>query len=199
MKTLAELRDDRSEPLQQIARMCVRWADDYAGIVADCDPDMEMINRNRDNWRPLFAIADVFGEDWPDRIREAAATLAPREADRLEIFWPTSRRCSTDVQANGPTGCFRKCWPMNWPPSRAAVGRVWQGAEADHQKPTGPTAEGFQDHAGHCPDRHEVTQGLLPAPVRGGLDTLSCPHRGFRNVTTSTSLLPQALLPRFET
>jgi hypothetical protein len=75
------LRDDRSEPLQQIAKMCARWADDFAGIVADCDPDMEMINRNRDNWRPLFCIAEVAGEDWPDRIRDAAAALAPREAD----------------------------------------------------------------------------------------------------------------------
>ena len=78
---LSELRDDRSESLQQVAKMCMRWADDNASIVADADPDMEMINRNRDNWRPLFAIADVSGDDWPDRVREAAAKLAPREAD----------------------------------------------------------------------------------------------------------------------
>ena len=80
-KILSELRDDRSESLQQIAKMCARWADDYASIVADADPDMDMINRNRDNWRPLFAIADVIGEDWPDGVREAAAKLAPREAN----------------------------------------------------------------------------------------------------------------------
>ena len=29
----------------------------------------------------MFAIADVIGEDWPQRVREAAAKLAPREAD----------------------------------------------------------------------------------------------------------------------
>ena len=79
---LAELREGHCpESLQQIAKMCARWADDYAGIVADTDPDMDMINRNRDNWRPLFCIAEVIGEDWPRRVREAAAVLAPREAD----------------------------------------------------------------------------------------------------------------------
>jgi putative DNA primase/helicase len=78
---LAELRDDRTEPLRQIAKMCARWADDYGIIVADADPDMDLINRDRDNWRPLFAIAGVIGADWPDRIRNAAAALAPRDAD----------------------------------------------------------------------------------------------------------------------
>ena len=85
-ESLAELRDDRSELLQQIANMCARWADDNASIVADADPDMEMINRNRDNWRPLFSIADVIGEDWPDRVREAAAALAPRESETFGVM-----------------------------------------------------------------------------------------------------------------
>jgi hypothetical protein len=80
---LAELRDDHAESLQQIARMCAHWADDNAHLLADHDPDMGMINRNADNWRPLFAIADVIGEDWPTRIREAAAVLAPRESESI--------------------------------------------------------------------------------------------------------------------
>ena len=85
-ESLSELRDDRSESLQQVAKMCARWADDYASIVADTDPDMDMINRNRDNWRPLFAIANVIGEEWPNRIREAAAILAPRESETFGIM-----------------------------------------------------------------------------------------------------------------
>jgi hypothetical protein len=83
---LAELRDDRSEPLQQIAKMCARWADDYGSMVADADPNMEMINRDRDNWRPLFSIADVIGGDWPDRIREAAMVIAPRDSETFGIM-----------------------------------------------------------------------------------------------------------------
>ena len=81
-ENLTELRDGHCpESLQQIFKMCARWSDDYAGIVADADPSMEMINRNRDNWRCLFSIAEVIGEDWPDRIQKAAVALAPREAD----------------------------------------------------------------------------------------------------------------------
>ena len=64
----AELRDDRCESLRQIARMCARWIDDNAGLLADADPDMgDLINRDADKWRPLFAIADLIGPDWPDR------------------------------------------------------------------------------------------------------------------------------------
>jgi hypothetical protein len=81
---LLELRDDRCESLDTIARMCARWADDTD--VSDTDPDMGgLINRTADNWRPLFAIADVIGSDWPERIREAAAVLAPREVSTYDV------------------------------------------------------------------------------------------------------------------
>ena len=77
-ETLAELRDDRSEQLDNLARMCRRWADDVADVIRDHDPDMGgLINRVADNWRPLFAIADAIGSDWPDRIRQACADLMP--------------------------------------------------------------------------------------------------------------------------
>jgi len=79
---LSELRDDRSESLQRVARMCARWAEDNARIVADYDPDMgTLINRDADNWRSLFTIANMVGADWPERIRDAAAALAPRESE----------------------------------------------------------------------------------------------------------------------
>src|SRR5262245_30739622 len=79
---LAELRDDRCEALDTIGRKCARWADDHVGDLKDTDPDMgDLINRQADNWRPLFAIAEIIGSDWPERIRQAAKALAPREAD----------------------------------------------------------------------------------------------------------------------
>ena len=81
-EAVAELREDRCEPLQNLARLCARWADDFSEIVRDYDPDMDsLINRVADNWRPLFAIADTIGSDWPARAREAAETLAPREIE----------------------------------------------------------------------------------------------------------------------
>jgi Protein of unknown function (DUF3631) len=77
---LAELREDRCEALQTIARMCTRWAEDID--LRDYDPEMAgLINRTADNWRPLLAIADAIGGDWPERARKAAAALAQRESE----------------------------------------------------------------------------------------------------------------------
>jgi hypothetical protein len=79
-EALAELRDDKCDALHNIARMCARWAGDNANLFDGLEPDMGgLINRTADNWRPLFAIADVIGSDWPERARKAAAVLAPRE------------------------------------------------------------------------------------------------------------------------
>jgi len=83
---LTRLRDGPNDELQRVARMCARWAEDHAVEVdgASVDTDTgDAINRIGDNWLPLFAIADVIGDDWPDRIREAAASLIPRESDSL--------------------------------------------------------------------------------------------------------------------
>jgi putative DNA primase/helicase len=81
---LEDLPDDRAGSFEIIARKCARWAGDNAGELDDVDPDMVgLINRTADNWRPLFAIADLIGSDWPHRIREAAAKLAPRESESV--------------------------------------------------------------------------------------------------------------------
>jgi hypothetical protein len=83
---LTRLRDGPNDHLHTVARMCARWAEDHADEVdvASIDTDTgDAINRIGDNWLPLFAIADVIGDDWPDRIRDAAAALTPRESDSL--------------------------------------------------------------------------------------------------------------------
>ena len=81
---LAELRDDRCESLQRIARMCARWAEDNAHLMAESDPDMgALINRDADNWRPLFAIADLIGADWPERIAKPRQPLPRAKANPL--------------------------------------------------------------------------------------------------------------------
>ena len=58
----------------------MRWADDHAQAIGAIDPTMseEIYNRVADNWRPLFAIADVAGGEWPDRVRVAAVTMLSR-------------------------------------------------------------------------------------------------------------------------
>jgi putative DNA primase/helicase len=80
---IAELREDRCENLKTLARMCCRWADDNIDALREADPEVGFINRDADNWRPLFAIADQIGSDWPQRIREAAEVLTPRESESI--------------------------------------------------------------------------------------------------------------------
>jgi putative DNA primase/helicase len=76
------LRDDRADDLNNLARMCSRWSDDYVDDISGIEPDMGcLINRTADNWRPLFTIADLIGLDWPARIREVARIMIGTEPD----------------------------------------------------------------------------------------------------------------------
>src|SRR5262249_25857675 len=65
-----------------LARKCARWVGDHAVTLAAADPDMpaELHDRACDNWRPLLAIADAAGGEWPRRAREAAVLLSAGEA-----------------------------------------------------------------------------------------------------------------------
>ncbi|CAN5547937.1 hypothetical protein BH20ACI3_BH20ACI3_38840 [soil metagenome] len=72
-----------TEREQELCRKLARWCADNREQVAACDPELPegAYNRVADNWRPLFAIAQVAGVDWPKRVRESFAKLAKAEAD----------------------------------------------------------------------------------------------------------------------
>jgi Protein of unknown function (DUF3631) len=78
-----EVLKEECEHLDNLSRMCQRWADDCKDAIAEAPaPNMgELINRTADNWRPLFTIADIIGSDWPDRIRDACAELTKNDPD----------------------------------------------------------------------------------------------------------------------
>ncbi len=61
--------------LNQVASL---WAIENLGALAAATPVMPggLINRARDNWNPLVAIADLAGGDWPDLARSAAAIMS---------------------------------------------------------------------------------------------------------------------------
>ena len=61
-----------------LARQARRWAIDNAESLKGADPDLpeQLFNRTADNWRPLIAIADRLGADWPGRARIAAQELS---------------------------------------------------------------------------------------------------------------------------
>jgi putative DNA primase/helicase len=67
-------RFDRTGHLDQLARKAARWTADNADRIRAADPDMpaSIFNRAADNWRPLLAIADEAGGEWPTRARRAA-------------------------------------------------------------------------------------------------------------------------------
>jgi putative DNA primase/helicase len=67
-------RCDRAGHLDVLARKAARWTADHAVRIGELDPELpaEIINREADNWRPLLAIADAAGGNWPDRARRAA-------------------------------------------------------------------------------------------------------------------------------
>lgn len=118
-ESLSELRDDRCEHLKNLARMCARFADDCH--IGDYDPDMGgLINRVADNWRPLFAIADVIGFDWPKRIREACAGLAPREGESTGPMALADIRTTFDEKAVDRLACLDLCEAL-----AAIEGRPW--------------------------------------------------------------------------
>jgi hypothetical protein len=77
---IASLRTDLMN--DEIARRCSRWALDNRHIYANTNPAMpgQLFNRVEDNWRPLVAIADVIGGEWPTRLREIAVRIAELEA-----------------------------------------------------------------------------------------------------------------------
>ena len=73
------LRLDRLEAgeLEVLRRQIARWTQDHLSALADADPEVpaELHDRAADNCRPLFAIADAAGGDWPGRARDAAKQL----------------------------------------------------------------------------------------------------------------------------
>jgi hypothetical protein len=64
--------------LEAVRRKAVRWAPDHLGKLGNIAPRLPegLHDRAQDLWRPLFAIAEEAGGDWPDRARRAATELS---------------------------------------------------------------------------------------------------------------------------
>jgi len=77
------LRLDRTKEFERLASMATRWAGDHVIQLGKSDPAMpaDIFNRPADNWRPLLAVADAAGGEWPDRARQAAIELTFDGAD----------------------------------------------------------------------------------------------------------------------
>src|SRR5690606_23199128 len=82
-------------------------------------PDMPpgFINRRRDKWHSLFAIADAAGGDWPARARAAAMELEAgelqadfkhlellRQVSAIAADWPQKVLFSDEIRERLPNG-----------------------------------------------------------------------------------------------
>src|SRR5271155_5015066 len=71
--------EPEEERFKTLGRKAARWVQDSLDRLTLARPDMAgLVNRAADNWRPLFAVADVAGGDWSKRARTAARALVDR-------------------------------------------------------------------------------------------------------------------------
>ena len=77
------LRLDRPGDFEELRRRAARWAADHLAELRAADPEVpgELGDRAADNWRPLLAIADLAGAEWPQRARRAAVALSSNAAE----------------------------------------------------------------------------------------------------------------------
>ena len=78
------LRDGKSAVLLEFRRKLARWAADLEELP---DPAMPkaLFNRPGDNWRPLLAIAQIAGGEWP-RLARRAALASLKDEDPNELI-----------------------------------------------------------------------------------------------------------------
>jgi putative DNA primase/helicase len=93
-EAIEPFRFDRTEHLDRLARMAARWAANNAESIRTVEPNMPsgLFNRAADNWRPLLAIADVAGVEWPERSRRAAQCARPTDDESVRVLLLTDIR-----------------------------------------------------------------------------------------------------------
>lgn len=76
-ETTESLRFDRVEEFEPLRQKIARWVNDNMPILSQWDGDVpqSLHDRAADNWRPLLAIADSAGGDWPEKAGQAATAL----------------------------------------------------------------------------------------------------------------------------
>jgi len=74
-------RNDNAE-FAWLRQQALRWTEDNIKRLEQADPEIPgaLNDRAADNWRPMFAIADLAGGGWPGRAREASLALSGEDA-----------------------------------------------------------------------------------------------------------------------
>jgi hypothetical protein len=92
-ETVAPYRQRRDGPaLRHLADDLNRWLRRNLPRLEHAEPVMPLEDRAADTWEPLIAVADLAGDNWPDRARHAAQTLtaerdgAAATSDRIRLL-----------------------------------------------------------------------------------------------------------------
>lgn len=85
-EVVERFRAAKLRELEPLCRQAARWAADHADMLRAADPEAPsaLNDRAADNWRPLLAIADLAGGEWPGRARRAALTLSGEGEESTE-------------------------------------------------------------------------------------------------------------------
>ena len=100
---IERLRKRDNDEFAALRRKAARWTKDNFSRLADPDPEIPDVLNDRaaDNWRPLLAIADLAGGDWPKKARDAARVLSGEEVSTFNVD------LLTDIQkAFGQSDCI---------------------------------------------------------------------------------------------
>lgn len=123
-KHTAEFREDRIEPFIALQRQTARWAADNMDALRAADPAVpDVLNdRARQNWRPLLAIANLIGGDWPQLALKAAEAISgPSDNDEDSGGVLLLRHCKEIFEENNlgyltPTNLVgHLCANPEWP------------------------------------------------------------------------------------
>jgi hypothetical protein len=82
------LRRRDGKELEVLAQKATRWVrDNFASLQASQPEIPQSLNdRAADAWEPLFAIAELAGDDWPARARRAAVSLSGAQGEDDECL-----------------------------------------------------------------------------------------------------------------
>jgi hypothetical protein len=82
---------------ERLSRQIARWVVEHSSELAEARPNMvALINRRRNNWQPLYTVAEIMGGGWPDRARAAMAALTAADDDDADSL---SERLLGDIRA----------------------------------------------------------------------------------------------------
>ena len=166
VEAITPLRLDRLEHLEVLLRQAARWVADNASLLRNADPQtpITLHSRSADNWRPLLAIADVAGCDWPERARHSAEKLtAGRSGETSSVLLLDDIRQLFSARETGQISVCR----LGTEPHRygtQAVARV-EERQAAYAKATCRALGAVRHRPNRRLDRQEMPQGLQALAV----------------------------------